>query len=226
MNQYLSPIIEKFEANRNPEYAVQMKRYMRNLFEFYGIKTPDRKEIQRAFFLGYGYPKIEDLKDITSDLWEMPERENQYFAMHLLKKYANKVPKEYINFYESLIVTKSWWDSVDFIAPGLVGALFVKHPSLIEPYTERWMESGNIWLQRSCILFQLKRRALTDTGLLFKFIEQMQGSKEFFINKAIGWALREYSKTSPETVINYVKNHELAPLSKREALKWINKHAS
>ena len=103
--------------------------------------------------------------------------------------------------------------------------MFTNYPELIVPFTEKWMTSGNMWLQRTAILFQLKYKSQTDTELLFKYIIALDGSKEFFINKAIGWALREYSKTNPDIVIKFVTGHKLAPLSKREALKVINKKA-
>ncbi|MCK5077528.1 MAG: DNA alkylation repair protein, partial [Calditrichia bacterium] len=117
--------------------------------------------------------------------------------------------------------TKSWWDTVDFIATNLVGPLFEKYSELIIPYTKKWMDSGNIWLQRTSILFQLKYKEKTDFKLIIGFIQQCSSSNEFFIQKAIGWILREYSKTDASTVIEFVKNNKLAPLSEREALKWL-----
>ena len=110
---------------------------------------------------------------------------------------------------------------MDGIASWLVGEHFKRFPKLIKPYTEKWMKSGNMWLQRTVILFQLGYKDKTDVKLLFKNIKKCMDSKEFFIRKAIGWALREYSKTNAQAVINFVENNELAPLSKREALKWL-----
>ena len=122
-----------------------------------------------------------------------------------------------------MIITKSWWDTVDRIASRLVGFYFREHKELIEPYTEKWMYYGNMWLQRTALLFQLKYKKETDTDLLFGYIQALAESPEFFIQKAIGWALREYSKTAPKTVKQFVDSTLLAPLSKREALKIINK---
>ena len=136
---------------------------------------------------------------------------------------AKKAEKERIDLYEFMLLNKSWWDTVDFIASNLVGVHFQKYPDLIYPVTEKWMNSGNIWLQRTSLLFQLKYRQKTDVKLMSDYIQRLQGSKEFFINKAIGWILREYSKTDAEWIKKFVGNHQLAPLSKREALKWLER---
>ncbi|MCV5062626.1 DNA alkylation repair protein, partial [Escherichia coli] len=120
--------------------------------------------------------------------------------------------------------TKSWWDSVDSIVPTFLGDIFLKHPELISAYIPKWIASDNIWLQRAAILFQLKYKQKMDEELLFWIIGQLHSSKEFFIQKAIGWVLREYAKTNPDVVWEYVQNNELAPLSKREAIKHIKQN--
>jgi 3-methyladenine DNA glycosylase AlkD len=143
--------------------------------------------------------------------------------MEFLKRSSKYEPLEIIKLYEYIIAAKSWWDTVDFIAANLVGTYFIAHPQMITSTTTRWMESENIWLQRSCLLFQLRYKAQIDTELLHSFILQLSSSKEYFIRKAIGWALREYSKTNPEFVVNYVNNNNISALSKKEALLWMNK---
>ena len=122
---------------------------------------------------------------------------------------------------EFIITNKSWWDTVDFIASHLVGNYFKKYPDKIEEYINKWMLSKNIWLQRTALLFQLKYKVALNPVLLENIIKQFLYSKEFFINKAIGWILREYSKTNPQWVINFVKKYPLHNLSKREALRLI-----
>ena len=146
-----------------------------------------------------------------------------YFALGLYDKRKKQLKQEEIPFLEYLITTKSWWDTVDYISPHLIGALFMKKPEVIEHSIQRWLDSDNLWLQRSAILFQLKYKDKTDTKLLFSIIEACANSKEFFIRKAIGWALREYSKTNPEAVLTFVQTHSLSPLSEREALRIIRK---
>ncbi len=221
MQDYIKPLVKEFKKNANPENAEPMAKYMKNLFPYLGIKTPERREISKKFFKEYGLPKTSDFEEIIRDLWELPEREFQYFAVGMMIKFKDKVDKNIIDFYEYLITTKSWWDSVDGIASWLVGSLFQRFPEMIETYIPKWLKSENMWLQRTVILFQLNYKEKTDVMLLGKSIMIVANSKEFFIRKAIGWALREYSKTDAQAVINFVGNNELAPLSKREALKWL-----
>ncbi len=224
MNPYVQVLVETYSPFANAEKAIPMAKYMKNQSKFLGIKTPERREIKKQFIKRYGLPPEEIFEETIRQLWELPYREYQYFAMELADKYTKNAPKERIKLYEWMIMNKSWWDSIDYIAPHLVAKLFKQYPDLIEEYTNKWIESGNIWLQRSAILFQLKYKKETDLKLLYSIIERLNGTKEFFINKAIGWILREYSKTDPSEIQSFVKNHpELSNLSKREALKIIER---
>jgi len=123
---------------------------------------------------------------------------------------------------EKIALIKPWWDSIDSIVP-VVGFLCKKYPALIEKFIMPWSEGSEKWLIRISIIFQLKYKKDTNLELLSKVILQNNGTKEFFINKAIGWALREYSKTDSEWVTNFVNTNQLSNLSKREALKVINR---
>jgi 3-methyladenine DNA glycosylase AlkD len=221
---YLKPLIDNFEANRDPVRAAQMKKYMKDQFEFYGIGTPDRRAMMSAHIREFGLPDWSHIEDISRNLWEMDQRECQYTLVDLMNRMKKKLTPDHLPLLEYLIVTKSWWDTVDGVAGWLVGELFKQHPELVRSTTSRWMESGNIWLQRSCLLFQLNYKKDTDLDLLFGFIEALSDHKSFWIRKAIGWILREYSKTDPKTVEDYVGAHpDLSGLSKREALKVINR---
>jgi 3-methyladenine DNA glycosylase AlkD len=207
--------------NTNPEYAQRMKAYMRNKFEYLGIKSPHRRELTKPFLNKAALPSVDELWPIVHELWKRPEREYQYFAMELTARYSKSVEKRWIDHYESLIISKSWWDTVDFISATLVGNYFKIFPETIEKVTETWMKSGNIWLQRTCLIFQLKYKDDVSTELLSSFIKDLSNSKEFFIAKAIGWSLREYSKRNPSWVLDFVQNNTLQSLSRREALKRI-----
>ena len=224
MVEYLKCLSEKYKANANSENALPMKKYMRNQFEFFGIKNPERKIIDKQFFAENGLPEISDLEKIIKSAWNLPEREFQYFAMFLLDKMKKQFDEKVLNLLEYFTLEKSWWDSVDFLSANMFGYMFQRFPVLIPEYTENWMASENMWLQRTSILFQLKYKEATDLELLSNFIHQLSSSKEFFIQKAIGWELREYSKTNPQWVIDFVENNKLASLSKREALKVINRN--
>ena len=221
---YFQPLQKAFHQHANAENAMQMKKYMKDRYDFFGVKSPLRKEIFRQHLKGHSgiIPTGETALFMMKWCWEQPQREFQYVAMELLQKTVKKDPKEIIELYEYLITNKSWWDTIDFIASNLVGVYFKRFPEQINPLTQQWMQSGNMWLQRTCLLFQLKYKAETDTELLHQFINQLSDSKEFFIRKAIGWILREYSKTNPDFVIDYVEKYPLSGLSHREALKWLS----
>ena len=184
----------------------------------------------------YPIPHIQDLtanlhnKTIFSKIdqfvklmWENPHRELQYAAMDLMGKRTRKMDDAFLPFFEELILNKSWWDTVDWLAPNGSGKLFTRYPDQILPYTQRWNLSDNIWLVRSSLLFQLKYREQTDFELLKQYILQVAESKEFFIQKGAGWALRQYAKYNPNSVATFVNTHKskLSNLTIREALKHI-----
>jgi len=220
---YLTGIIESYQKNDNAGLAIQMKKYMREQYEYFGIPSPLRKELIRSHWKQFGFIPEDRIEEIVNWCWNAPQREYHYFAMESLDKVSKKANKQRIEIYEYMIQNKSWWDTVDFIAAKLVGEYFIIFPEEIATRTTKWMDSRNIWLQRTCLLFQLKYKTATNIGLLEKFIASLVNSKEFFIRKAIGWVLREYSKTDPEYVIQFVKEHDLSGLSSKEALKWLNR---
>lgn len=163
----------------------------------------------------------DDLLRLVVELFAEEERELQYAAIDLLSRYGKKQASEAIEIYEQLVTTKSWWDTVDGLAGTVVSNHFKLYPDLIPIYNEAWINGDNIWLARTAILFQLKYKEETNAELLFANCEKWLGSKEFFIQKAIGWALRQYAKVDSEAVRVFVNSHTLAPLSRREALKHI-----
>ena len=212
-------IVEKFEANRNEEQAGPMAAYMKNHFTFLGIKSPLLKQLLREFFVEYALPEPDQLFEEVWKLYELPEREYQYAAFALLEKMKTQWSVENLPELQSLIETKSWWDSVDSIAPKFVGDIVKADPGRGEKVMLAWAQSDNMWTNRAAILCQLKFKQAMNTDLLFEIIRGHMDSNEFFIQKAIGWVLREYAKTNPEVVKAFVAEHPLKPLSKREALK-------
>ncbi|NWQ40892.1 DNA alkylation repair protein [Bacillus sp. EB106-08-02-XG196] len=209
------------EEHRNADNAGPMKKYMKDHFPFLGIKSPLRKELEKQFFKETGILKEEFNKDFVEGLWEKDEREYHYTAITYMGKFIKKLPRDVISFFETLIITKSWWDSVDSIAP-LVGELARKYPELVEETINQWSVHDNLWLRRASILFQLKYKNETNEALLYEYMVKNAESKEFFIQKAIGWALREYSKTNPESVKAFIEGNQLAPLSIREGSKYLS----
>lgn len=210
--------IEKiFRSHQNVVAAEKMAAYMKNHFPFLGIPRPLRGELQKPFLKKL--PPLEQLPSLLRQLWRMDEREFQYTALDIIEKICKKAPAEWLSLYEELIQTKSWWDTVDMLASKAVGTLFMNYPRLRASAIENWLESEELWLQRTALLFQLKYKQATDTAILTKAIDRLKGYEDFFIRKAIGWALREYSKTDPDWVRSFVADRELSPLSTREATK-------
>lgn len=220
MHSYLTPLIESFEQNADAVNAKGMKAYMLNQFDYYGLKTPLRRRLSKEYFK-QSLPSFIDVEEIVKDCWQHPNRELQYIGTEFLACYKKEWKKNTIQLMEYMITHKSWWDSVDHAATDLTGPYFKLFPEQIEKITGRWNRSSNIWLQRSSIMFQKSYKKETDKELLSKHILRLAASKEFFIQKAIGWALREYSKTNPGWVKQFVKQHQLSSLSTREALKRI-----
>jgi len=220
MHKYVRSLKELFEKNANPADAAPMKKYMREQFEYLGIKTPERKALHKDFIKEHGLPPLKDLDRIVRDLWSLPQREFQYTAVGLLSKMEKQLEADFMPTIEFLITHKSWWDTVDSLAGDIVGAQFKRHTKAGEKYLKKWRKSDNFWLRRTTLLFQLGYKTETDFELLCEIIEENLGSDEFFINKAIGWALRQYAWTEPKKVRAYVKATDgLSPLSRREALK-------
>ena len=222
MHPYVMQLKNLFENHADPSQAAPMKRYMRDQFEYLGIKTPRSIALQKEFYAEHGLPEIRDLDPILRDLWALPHREFQYVAVGLLGRSEKQLPANFIKTIEYLIVTKSWWDTVDSLAGGAVGFHFKRYPDVREKYLTKWRASENFWLRRTTILFQLGYKKETDFDLLCEIIRENLGSKEFFINKAIGWALRQYARVDPKAVKKFVNaTKELNPLSRREALKHL-----
>ncbi len=210
-----------FEENRNEANAEPMKKYMKDHFPFLGIKSPLRKELEKQFFQETGILKEAFNKEFIRELWAKQEREYQYTALVYMEKLLNKLEKSDLPFMEELITTKSWWDTVDAIAPKPVGKIAAKFPEVVAETIDRWAIDDNLWLCRATLLFQLKYKANTNEELLYQYIRLNADSKEFFIQKAIGWALREYSKNNPASVKMFIERTQLAPLSVREGSKYL-----
>ncbi|MBT8305462.1 MAG: DNA alkylation repair protein [Maribacter sp.] len=219
MKDFIESLTLEFERNSNTLIAAGQKAYMRNQFDFFGIKSPLRREIQKPFLVRSYLPPKNELEQIVKTLWSKPQREYQLYAQELVFKYTKLFDKNDIKLLEFMVTHKSWWDTVDYIAVKLIGSYFNRFPEQLDDYIEKWLESNNIWLQRCCLLYQLKSKNNMDMQRLGYIIQSLLGTHEFFINKAIGWVLREYSKTNPKWVWEFVKNNDLSKLSQREALR-------
>ena len=220
--KFCSELEAAFKQESNREVAVPMENYMKNNFPFLGIKTEKRRAI---FKLIYERNKVEiqsDFRSIAWNLFQMKEREYHQVAIDLLiKEFKKNYVLKDIQLIEKFLVTNSWWDSVDTIAKYLLGGYLLQFPEKTLNVIEQFSNSNNMWLNRSAILFQLSYKEKTNFEILKLECEKHKYSNEFFIQKAIGWALRDYSRFNPNGVEAYVKNTDLKPLSKREALRLL-----
>jgi len=219
-NYYFDLIVSTLEQQRNPTRAVQQSAYLRNKFTFYGWSKPDLNAAFKAINQQHPLRQVKDSSRLIKRLIDAEYRELHYGALFIAEKNLKKRPPDFISILEQLVTTHSWWDTVDHVAK-LVGIHFQRYPKLIIPTTERWMESENIWLQRVCIIFQLFYRTQTDWALLQRYILAVSDSEEFFLQKAAGWALRQYSRTAPQRVVAFVQDYELPKLTQREALRLL-----
>ena len=216
----LLDLITDFEENRNELLAESMSKYMQDKFRFLGIRGATRTEIYKKYFPDARKTKIIDW-DFVESCWNKEEREFQYVVVYYLKAMQKFLKREDISRLKYLIVTKSWWDTVDLLAK-VIGSLVIR----IEGYDQimlEWSKDSNIWLKRVAILYQLSLKEKVDKQILERILVDNLGDNEFFINKAIGWALRNYSKYNPEWVREFIKKNKdnMANLSIREASKYI-----
>ena len=216
----LLDLITDFEENRNELLAESMSKYMQDKFRFLGVRGATRTEIYKKYFPDARKTKTVDW-DFVESCWNKEEREFQYVVVYYLKAMQKFLKREDISKLKYLIVTKSWWDTVDLLAK-VIGSLVIR----IEGYDQimlEWSKDSNIWLKRVAILYQLSLKDKVDEIILDKILVNNLGDNEFFINKAIGWALRDYSKFNPEWVREFIKKNKdnMANLSIREASKYI-----
>lgn len=217
---FISDLETAFNKNRNPENAIPMAKYMKNLFSFYGIKSEERRAIFKEVCKANKDELNINSRKIAWELFNKEFRELQYCGIEILiKNLKNNYQKDDIKLIEKLLVTNSWWDSVDTISKNILGQYLIEFPEETEKVIEQFSNSNTMWLNRSAIIFQLGYKKNTNYELLFSECEKNSKSKEFFIQKAIGWALREYGRTNPNLVINFVNATQLKPLSKKEALR-------
>jgi 3-methyladenine DNA glycosylase AlkD len=210
-------IFNVLEAAANPEKAAAMSAYLKDQFAFLGVQKPEREALTKDFLK---QKRKEPLDwEFVEACYAKPQREFHYLTVDYVLLMKDKLQPEDIAHIEALITRNSWWDTVDMYNIPL-GCMFLKYPQTAQT-VKRWMTSDNLWLRRMSVIFQLHLKDKSDTVFMAEAIENNLGSKEFFINKAIGWALREYSKTNPEWVRAFIESHELAPLSVREASKYI-----
>ena len=209
----------------NPDKAPDMQAYMKSEMPYLGVQKPARAALEKAVFATHVIDDPADWVDTVLTLWrEATHREERYVAVDLTgaRQYRAWQSPELLPMYDELIVTGAWWDYVDEIANRRIGPLLRAEPSVLKPIMLKWSVDADRWRRRTSVICQLASKRETDTDLLTACIEANVDDRDFFLRKGIGWALREYAKTDPAWVRDFVAAHpDLSGLSKREALKHL-----
>jgi 3-methyladenine DNA glycosylase AlkD len=220
---YLDIVVKSFLSAGDPVRAEQQRAYMRNKFEYCGLGAPQWMAMSKEIFGKHGMYTGKQLKAFVMLCYDQEYREVQYVALEMMQRMLPMQEKSWIRVLEKCIITNSWWDSVDWLAK-LVGIHFKKYQELQHDYSHKWIASDNMWLQRVAIIHQLLYKEKTDEKLLFDMIKRVADSKEFFLQKACGWALRQHAKTNPKSVEKFLAKHKVSKLTMREAMKQLNKN--
>ncbi|MFV2000610.1 MAG: DNA alkylation repair protein [Acidimicrobiia bacterium] len=211
-------------ASANPENAGPMAAYMKSRMPFHGVMSTDRKVITRQLVEEYpAYDHGQYARNVRS-LWGGSFREDQYLAIGYARSFPRYVTVSNLRLYRTMVVQGAWWDFVDEIASHLVGSVLVTQPEVATPRIAAWIGDKDLWLRRTSIICQLRRKNDTDIDLLEQACTQNLADTEFFIRKAIGWALREFAKTDARWVVAYVHEHRggMSGLTYREATKHLD----
>lgn len=220
-------LVGAFQPAADPDRAPAMAAYMKGRFEFLGITAPERRALAKAALAGLAAPTEDDVAAVALACWALDAREYQYAAADYCVRHVRRCSPAFLPVAQHLITTKSWWDTVDVLAARVVGPLVAATPAL-RADMDHWLVSDDRWLARSALLHQLGYKDATDADWLFAACLRRAADTDFFLRKAIGWVLREYSKTDEAAVRRFVADHdtELSGLSKREALKWLDRRAA
>lgn len=215
-------LMTDLRAAADPEKVPQMVAYMKDQFAFLGVTSPVRKAAQKPFMAVARRSEPDEVLDVADLCWEQDEREFQYVGSDLLRARAKTLHADDVSRLHALIVTKPWWDTIDALAAHPVGTLVSRFPEL-GAVMDVWIDDDNIWVARTAILHQLRYKDDLNEARLFAYVQKRASDTEFFIRKALGWALRDYARVAPDAVRDFVTTHEaaLSGLTKREALKHL-----
>lgn len=206
----------------DPATAAEMAAYMRDRFDFLGVRSPERRQVARPLIRAAKAASPDELVDVATAAWLEEPRELQYVGVDVLRAGADRLRADDLTVVRKLITTKSWWDTVDLLAAWVVGPIVTNHPQH-GATMDRWIDDANLWLVRAALLHQLGYKEHTDADRLFAYAARRAEHRDFFVRKAIGWALRQYARHDPDAVRSFAaaNEHRLSDLTRREALKHI-----
>jgi 3-methyladenine DNA glycosylase AlkD len=216
-------VSERLRQAANPEKAPPMQAYMKTDMPFYGVQKAGRTGILRDLVRDHRPDSADSYRELVLALWNLDHREEKYIALGVARRFKAHIVPDQIDLYRQLIVEGAWWDLVDEVATHLIRDLVVGYPSASWPLVDRWIDDEDMWLRRTALICQVGAKEHTDPDRLFVFCAARAYEEEFFIRKAIGWALRDYARTDPAAVAAFINAHleELSGLSYREGSKHI-----
>ncbi len=226
MDELLDAVRTGLAKIGDPERAVGQQRYMKSTMPYRGVRSAELARLCKGLFAEHALPDRAAWEAAVRGLWDDAEfREERYAAIALTGHWAYSSYQDSgtMPLYEHMIVSGAWWDYVDELAIRRVGPLLGGEHDVVAPVLRAWSTDENIWRRRTSIIAQIKAKAGTDLDLLTDVLAPNLEHKEFFVRKAIGWALREYAKTDPDWVRRYLGDHgeQMSGLSKREAAKHL-----
>jgi 3-methyladenine DNA glycosylase AlkD len=216
-------LISEFSKLADADKAVEMAAYMKTDMPFWGIQKPDREPIYRKLAKDFAPADHDEYSLVIRKIWNGKHREEKYAALDYAVRCKKFIHTSMIPLYEELVRDGAWWDLVDPLATLLIGVAFLNDQKTVKPMMKVWIDDNDMWIRRTAILSMNKHKEKTDEKLLYDFCLRRAHEKEFFIRKAIGWALREYSYKAPDSVIKFLKTNRntLSPLSYREGAKQL-----
>ena len=224
MDELVEYVQSELARLADPDKARQMAAYMKTEMPFYGVPTPDRRDIGRQLKREFAPESAAEYRATVETLWQLPHREEKYLAIGFAQAHAGFITFEQLDLYQKLIVEGAWWDFVDTVASGIIGKILLNDRTRMRPVLDEWIDCEDMWLRRTAIISQLEHKDQTDAEVLFDYCLRRSFEKEFFIRKAIGWGLRQYARTDPEAVTGFLIEHreQLSGLSFREAAKHLD----
>lgn len=221
-------VAERLSAVADQERAIAMAAYLKTDDPFYGVGRKEQKPVFADLITRFPIASSDEYEDAVRALWARPHREEKYLAIDLAKRYLTFITTPRLPLYRTLVTEGAWWDFVDAVAAHLVGRVLLQDREVVAPTMRAWIEDPDMWIRRTALLSQLTHKGATDEDMLFEFCLARAHEKEFFIRKAIGWALRQHARLAPGEVAAFVLEHreQLSPLSFREATKHLGELVS
>lgn len=216
-------VTRELSAVADPVVAPQMQAYMKSEMPFWGVKKPGRVPIAKALTREFPPADAADYRRTVRQIWDLPRREDRYLAIAYARAFTEFQTPEMLDLYAELVRDGAWWDFVDEIAINLVGMVWLRHRPETQKEMDLWIRDENLWIRRCAIIGQLKHKEEIDTRRLYRYCREQASDTDFFIRKAIGWALRQQARIDPDGVRSFLAEmgDELSGLSRREAAKHL-----